>query len=45
MEALVEKEEGVRKVNLVVRKKKKDKGNGPDKDDYQYITVDSAKGE
>ena len=45
VEALVEKEAGVRKVNLVVRVYKKDKGNGPDKDDYQYITVDSAKGE
>lgn len=45
VKALVEKEAGVRKVNLVVRVYKKDKGNGPDKDDYQYITVDSAKGE
>lgn len=45
VEALVEKEAGVRKVNMVVRVYKKDKGNGPDKDDYQYITVDSAKGE
>ena len=45
VEALVEKEAGVRKANLVVRVYKKDKGNGPDKDDYQYITVDSAKGE
>ena len=45
VEALVEKEAGVRKVNLIVRVYKKDKGNGTDKDDYRYITVDSAKGE
>ena len=45
MEALGEKEAGVRKANLFVLVYKKDKGNGPDKDDYQYITVDSAKGE
>lgn len=42
---LVEKEQGIRKVNIEVSVYKKDKGDGTDKDDYRYITVDSAKGE
>ena len=45
IEALVEKQQGIRNVNVVVSVYKKDKGNGPDKEDYRYITVDSAKGE
>lgn len=45
VKALVEKEQGIRKVNIEVSVYKKDKGDGTDKDDYRYITVDSAKGE
>ena len=45
VKALVEKEQGIRKVNIEVSVYKKDKGDGADKDDYRYITVDSAKGE
>lgn len=45
VKSLVEKEQGIRKVNIEVSVYKKDKGDGTDKDDYRYITVDSAKGE
>ena len=45
VKALVEKEQGIRKVNIEISVYKKDKGDGTDKDDYRYITVDSAKGE
>lgn len=45
VKALVEKEQGIRKVNIEVSVYKKDKGDETDKDDYRYITVDSAKGE
>lgn len=45
VKALVEKEQGIRKVNIEVSVYKKDKGDGTDKDDYRYITIDSAKGE
>lgn len=45
VKTLVEKEQGIRKVNIEVSVYKKDKGDGTDKDDYRYITVDSAKGE
>lgn len=45
VKALVEKAQGIRKVNIEVSVYQKDKGNESDRDEYRYITVDSAKGE
>lgn len=45
VEPLVREEQGIRNVDVEVAVYKKDKGNEADRDDYRYITVNSAKGE
>ena len=45
VEDLVPEESGIRNVNVEVSVYQKNKGNEADRDDYRYITVNSAKGE
>lgn len=45
VEPLVTETQGVRMVNIEVSVYQKNKGNEADREDYRYITVDSAKGE
>lgn len=45
IESLVSQTQGVRMVNIEVSVYQKNKGNEADREEYQYITVDAAKGE